>query len=354
MIDHLARYVYEIYQCKSVSAAAEKLYLSQPALSASLKKVEKRLGAPIFNRKTIPFTLTPEGKLYIDALEKMLQIEADTTRQIRELQELKSGTLRIGSSTHLSYYFIPQICSLFRERFPQIDISIALNDTEQLPGLLERKEVDVIFISTDLSLPGIEADTLFEEEFVVAMRRDYPDIQPLLPYAVSYEEIVKRSCPPEKLISDLSLFHEVEFVYNPPGSNISKKRKRLFGELGTTPYITASASRHLLNYNLMKAGIGALFTTDAALATMPPDDKCCYFALNGPSARQNYSIAYRSPKGAYTDRIVREFVQTARQFFSGGNPLEALLTVSESTGLTTDRSPNVPKENFFYPERSFL
>lgn len=326
MIDHLARYVYEIYQCKSVSAAAEKLYLSQPALSASLKKAEAELGAPIFNRKTLPFTLTPEGKLYIEALEQMLQIEERTRKHIQELRELKSGTLKIGSSTHLSYYFIPQICRSFRSRYPQIDISITLEDTEHLPGMLERKEVDVIFLSTEIARPDIRVETLFEEKFVVTLRKDHPGISHLLPYAVSYQEIVSRTCPADKLLTDLTLFHELEFIYSPPGSNISKKRKRLFGELGTTPYITASASRHLLNYNLMKAGIGALFTTDAALATMPPDNRCYYFALSGPTAKQNYSVAYRTGEAAYTDRIVQEFVHTAKQFFSGRSPLEALQT----------------------------
>ena len=329
MIDHLARYVYEIYQCRSVSAAAEKLYLSQPALSASLKKAEARLGAPIFNRKTVPFTLTPEGKLYIEALEEMLQLETKTLNRIRELSKLESGTLRIGSSTHLSYYFIPQLCRRFRSRYPKIDISISLTDTEHLPGMLERKEVDLVFISSDLELPGVCTDTLFEENFVIALRKDSPGISHLLPYAVSYEEIVSRSYPDSKRISDLSLFHELEFVYNPPGSNISKRRKQLFGELGTTPYIIASSSNHLLNYNLMKAGIGALFTTDAALSTMQPDHKCYYFALGGPTAKQNYAIAYATPEDSYASRVVQAFVSTSKDYFSGRSLPEAIRTETE-------------------------
>ena len=68
MLDTVSKYIYAVYQNKSVCKAAKQLYVSQPALSAAIKREEERLGFQIFNRKTLPLTLTAEGRCYIDAI----------------------------------------------------------------------------------------------------------------------------------------------------------------------------------------------------------------------------------------------------------------------------------------------
>ena len=66
------KYVYEVYKEKSFSKAAKKLFISQPALSNMVRKAEKEMGAPIFDRSTIPLTVTKEGAYYIRTVEKIL------------------------------------------------------------------------------------------------------------------------------------------------------------------------------------------------------------------------------------------------------------------------------------------
>ena len=84
MISTTAKYIYTVYKLKSVSVAAEKLYISQPALSRAIKKAESELGSPIFNRKTLPFSLTAEGKVYIENIEKILKIEQEAVEKIKD------------------------------------------------------------------------------------------------------------------------------------------------------------------------------------------------------------------------------------------------------------------------------
>ena len=68
-------YVYEVYKEKSFSKAAKKLFISQPSLSATVKRVENRIGYPVFNRNTTPLTLTECGEHYIKAVEEILAIQ---------------------------------------------------------------------------------------------------------------------------------------------------------------------------------------------------------------------------------------------------------------------------------------
>ena len=86
-------YVYAVWQERSFSAAARRLFVSQPALSAAVKKVERELGLPIFDRSRSPLQLTDAGKAYIEAAERIYRIQHDLTRYCSDLAGLQSGSL---------------------------------------------------------------------------------------------------------------------------------------------------------------------------------------------------------------------------------------------------------------------
>lgn len=88
-------YVYAVYKERSFSKAAKKMFISQPALSKMVKKAEQNIGAPIFDRSTIPVSLTPEGEKYIKAVESIYQIEDNVMRYFKDLNELKIGKISL-------------------------------------------------------------------------------------------------------------------------------------------------------------------------------------------------------------------------------------------------------------------
>lgn len=326
MIDNMSKYIYEVWRFKSISKAAENLFISQPALSASIKKAEQELGFEIFNRKTLPFTLTPEGKIYIDAIEKMLLLEQETKLNIEDIRELKSGTLKIGTSIHIALFAIPIICKYFHKSFPNIDINIITSTTADLTGLLEKKKADLIFSPHSSDLNRFNNEILFEENLIIAVHKDYPKIKNLLDLSLTYEEIINRTYPLKKQITDISIFNDVEFIYNPPKSKLYKKRKMIFGESKEIMYITSPTAHHQLNYNLMKTGFGAMLTTDADIATKAPDKNCVYFCLKTPQAKQNLYIAYSNDDSVTSTKIVENFTKTAKEIFHTENPLKVFLS----------------------------
>ena len=72
------KYIYQVYQCGSFSKAAEALFITQPALSIAIKKVEQEIGAAIFNRSQRPLTLTSIGELYLQHIKKEMLLEQHT------------------------------------------------------------------------------------------------------------------------------------------------------------------------------------------------------------------------------------------------------------------------------------
>lgn len=325
MLDNLSKYVYEVYRCKSVSAAAKKLFLSQPALSASIKKAEKELGAEIFNRNTIPFTLTAEGKIYIEAIENIIELEHHTLDRIHDISQISSGVLKIATSSNLSHYIIPKLCELFRKKYPKVDINIELISLNSLLPMLTKNTADLAFMPTEKNLKGFKVVPILKENLIVAVRKDFKGTEKLLPYSMSYHDIISRKYPPEKIVHDMSVFNGIEFIYNPRNSNIFKKRKLIFGDTGSEGPVSASTAHQRLNYNLMQSGFGAFLTTDADIATMPPTDECMYFALESPVARQNFSIVYSTSPQSPSYKFICEFVNIAKDFFDCESPLEKII-----------------------------
>jgi len=326
MLDNTSRYIYEIYKQKGVSKAAQKLFVSQPALSNTLKKAEENLGAPIFNRKTHPFSLTDEGKIYIEAIEKILAIESGAYDKISDKSRFKSGTLKIGISTALSYHVVPKICEVFCKRFPDIDINIINSATDKLYDLIEKEEANLIFIPTYSAPEGYVCETLFEEKFVVAVRRDYPGIDELKKYALTYDEVVSGSYSRKKELDSTEPLKALEFIYNPPSSHIYKKRGLLVAETDFNSHIVTTSNHFLLNYNLMLSGFGALLTTDANIAAMHPDERCVFFVIKNRRENESFSIVYSAFSGSFSKKLTEEFVSDAKKLFSLGNHLLNLKT----------------------------
>ncbi len=321
MLDTTARYVYEVYRLKSVSEAARALYISQPALSAAIRKAETALGAPIFNRKTLPFTLTAEGKVYIDGIKQLLKVEQQTQEKLRDMREMKGGTLRIGTASHLSYFVLPKILEVFHRDYRDVDIQIVITTSDKLLGLLENDTVDMVLLPIGTAPSGYTSVPLFKERYVVAMTPHTAGAETLRPWAITYDDLLDARYGEEQLITDMSMFHDFEFVYCPPHTNIYKKRKLLLGNTDTS-YVVSNSGQQRLNYNLMQAGFGALLTTDADIATMPPSD-CLFFVLGGAAATEPFCILYPTEPTTHPP-IIDRFTETAISLFQGENPLKLL------------------------------
>ena len=325
MLDNNTRYVYEVYRQKSVSGAANALFVSQPAISAAIRKVEKELGAPIFNRKTLPFTLTDEGKIYMESAEKMLNLETQTAERIYNVRQSTSGTLRIAVGYILSARIVPKILRGFCKQFPQVDVRIFPTEPEELFECLEKGLADVILQPPFGRSDGFISTTLFSQRGVVVMSEDSPVDSVLRQHSVSRTAVLTRDYPVGKTVTDLSLFQDVKFIPVPPGSFINRLRAALFGKFNTSQKVFAVNNQMTINYNLMLAGFGALLTTDAYLAALPQDTGCMHFVLGLPESVRPFTMVYRQKSEEMENTILAGFVEAAKDFFANENPLQKIL-----------------------------
>ena len=325
MLDSTARYVYEVYRLKSVSNAANSLFISQPAISAAIRKAEKDFGAPIFNRKTLPFTLTEEGKIYIAALEKMLALENQAAAQLRDIQEIQSGTLRIVAGDPISFRVIPRILAGFHQQHPQVEVNVLSFAAERIYEMVDKDLADILFCPLPYEKQDYPTITLFQPRSVVLLPENAPVSPELRAHAVSRETLLSSDFPVEKLVKDYSLFKDVPFLHIPSIPFVLKRRAELFGKTEVTSRISSSSSEAFLNYNMMRNGFGAMLITDAQIAVLPAEPGCVYFALGGPNALQPYTVAYSNKRSSENFTPLRAFLDAARDFFQCENPLQKLL-----------------------------
>ena len=114
------QYVLTVLREVSITSASKKLYVSQPALSQTIKQIEQDLGATIFDRSTDPISLTYAGHKYVDAAEQMLDIERNLRAQLAEMTTEIHGRIRVGISVQRGLQLLPLVIPEFTRRYPYV------------------------------------------------------------------------------------------------------------------------------------------------------------------------------------------------------------------------------------------
>ena len=162
-------YVYEVYKERSFSKAAEKLYISQPALSAMIKKIETKIGMPLFDRSMTPVQLTECGKKYIKTAEKIMDLEDEFAYYVGNLSELKTGHLSVGGTYLFSAFIIPPIIKKFGDTYPHVKISLFEGDTPLLEEKIFAGELDILIDNYILDEKIYEKKIFMEEHLILAV-----------------------------------------------------------------------------------------------------------------------------------------------------------------------------------------
>lgn len=145
--DNLSRYriFLEVADCGSISKAAEHLYISQPAVSMTIKKLEENLSATLFIRKTRGVALTEEGKLLYDCARIALYALADAEEKLK--QSKNTGRLRIAASNVLCKYILMPYLEKFTKKYPDTDVSITCTSSSNAHAMLEECNIDLALMA---------------------------------------------------------------------------------------------------------------------------------------------------------------------------------------------------------------
>ena len=133
-----------LYEEKSISKTAAKLYVSQPAISYSLKELENQLGYTLFYRNSKGIEPTLEAKELYSYISTAFNILNDAEEHIKNLNSLNIGCIRIGTPSHIGIFFLSSYIADFRKIYPGIKFEIICKSTTDMVEMLESRKLDII------------------------------------------------------------------------------------------------------------------------------------------------------------------------------------------------------------------
>lgn len=299
-------YVYTIYQEGSFSKAAEKLYLTQPALSIAVHKIEKSIGMPLFDRKSRPLRLTDAGKIYLDTIQKMHQLELEQEQKLRDIQTLVSGSIHLGGTHYLNAYILPQILVGYNRLYPGVTLHISEDRAEALPEMLGRRELDMTFSCKPEHVEQYLHYPMFEDHILLAVPRDHPIHRQYGDVALTARQVLeKRHLDPTSPKAPLGWFSDLEFILLSQGNNLHERAWQMFQEVGVHPHIKLMLNQLVTAFHLAEAEMGSTFVSDRIIHAY--NDRMLYYPLQSPVAHRLFYILL--PQNAYIPVAVRKLVQ---------------------------------------------
>jgi DNA-binding transcriptional LysR family regulator len=158
----------EVARRGNLSRAANSLFLTQPALTARLKRLEDELGAQLFLRTPRGMRLTEAGRALLPYAERALEAVADGRRVVTELEVGQAGQLAIGAAPAVSTYVLPALLKKFAAEHPNVQLSVRTGHSEEVLELVLREQVQLGLVRA-VRHPEIESVPLYEDELVLVV-----------------------------------------------------------------------------------------------------------------------------------------------------------------------------------------
>lgn len=181
---------------KNITKTAERLYISQPAISQRLKNLERDFGTKILQRRSTGVTFTSQGEFLLDYAKAMLIQFRDTKERVLNMENTVQGTLRLGTSSIFAHYELPDILKGFREQYPQVDLSLKTGLSHTVNHALQKGDIAVAILRGDYLWN--EGKVLLRDEpicLVSSLPIEYTDLpnQPQISYATdgSLYDVIK-------------------------------------------------------------------------------------------------------------------------------------------------------------------
>jgi len=290
------RYILTVAQEGSISRAAQKLYISQPSLSQSIAGIEKKLGAPLFDRSLTPLRPTPLGELYLDTARRILTLDEEFQQRADDMLQRSAGHIIIGSSPFRSTYLLSRFLPAFQRQYPSITVELLENTTRQLEELALAGQTDVILSLQPIDTSHFMTENLFAEDLLLAL-------PPMHPLSQHYSLPHTPAQPLPQL--PLAALKDTPFITMHPEQKLHSQLYALCHEAGFTPQSLLETRSLETALSLSGAGLGAALLPAPLIEGFRPQEPPCYAAIDTHPQRQ-VVIAWR--RNRYLSHAARTFV----------------------------------------------
>jgi len=291
-------YIRTIYETGSISRAAEKLYISQPSLSQLLKSVEKKVGAPLFDRGSQPLRPTTIGQKYLETARRIMELDTEFHRYVEDELGCAQGNLVVGSSPFRSTYFLASFLPEFQEKYPGIRLQLAEHTSKRLEEAVLSGDADLIIATQPVDANAFSFAELYSEEMVLVLPAGHE---------LSKQYHLPQDCRGTLPLLPIGLLKDTPFIQMHSEQKLHQQLLSLCEEAGFTPKIYLQTRSMETALTLAAAGLGATLLPMTLLRAFQPKTRPCYAALP-TRPRRHALVAWR--KKSYLSHAARAFIDS--------------------------------------------
>lgn len=244
----------------NISRAADKLFMAQSSLSHFIKQVEAELHTTIFVRTSRGIRLTPSGEVLVSHARKMLWEYQAAQNEISDMEDMQTGTIRLGISTFRGTYILPPTLRKFHQRYPGVSVEITEADSFKLEEMIMKNQLDMALIALPpkfLENPPI--DICIKDEVCLIANPDHPIIQ----------RASTRGASPRLWVEPADLM-DFTFIFSGNHQILGRLARQLFRQYGAMPSkIYPTDVSPLLATALVRSGIGVALSYHSSCQLYP-------------------------------------------------------------------------------------
>lgn len=246
-------YFIAIAEEKSISKAAERLFMAQSSLSQFLGILENNVGSKLFIRTSRGVCLTQEGELMLQYAYKTLAEYRSVQNEIKDIKQLKSGRVIMGISTFRGSYLLPPVLNAFHLEHPDVKVEIVEKNSMALEQMLLSGEIDIALLVMSEADPRLNIERVMKDEICLLTSPTHP----IMAFVRDNEDNSDSRIPQYVNLKDTLAY---EYLLSDYDTILGREARRIFNRNGVQPIASNHALSALMSAAMGAAGLGLAFT----------------------------------------------------------------------------------------------
>jgi len=284
-----------IAETRTFTAAAERVHVTQAAISMQIRQLEQEVGLPLFIRTPRRVVLTEAGERLLQRAHLILREHDAALSELAELAGAEHGRLRIGSASGMvSAESLPAILARMKDSHPHAEVTVTSGTSAELVGKILSGELDMAFVSLPVQARNIETELLSRDQLVAIASPRHPHSD-------------------KKVISAFALAGE-RLILGERGGNTRRLIDEFFADAGLKPTVAMELSRQSAIKNMVAADMGVGIVPLSTARDEVERGRLVRWWIEG--ARINWELGVARLSGGYTSPVSQRFLAVCREHFA--------------------------------------
>lgn len=293
-------YILKIYEYRSITKAAEALYLTQPALSKFLKNLEQQIGAPLFHRIGNELIPTQLGERYFLYAKQIASLRENWEAECADFVGEEKGKLSIAIPLMRGSCMIPDILPQFYKRYPKIEITLQEESHSVEKFLISSGDIDLVIYNDTSPQSTLIHEELGKEEIVLIMAQNHP-----LAVFGGYREGCRYPW------FDLTIADKENFVLHPVEQTTGKITQQLLELSNMKPHVLLRTRNSDIAIRMAAEGTALAFAPESYVKKIYFEKPPLCFSVGAPKTETTLYAIYK--KGRYLPSYVQYFIRLVRE-----------------------------------------